>query len=93
MTDRSNRRVPLEDSGPPHDPLERFRKWFSEAKAIGLPEPNRTTLATATLDEEGNLAAINQAVSFSLQCRRCGVRITTAAVRHDNVRGGAGGKL
>jgi pyridoxamine 5'-phosphate oxidase len=30
------------------DPFEQFRKWFDEAMAAGVPEPNAMTLATAT---------------------------------------------
>jgi len=32
------------------DPIAQFRKWFGEAKAAGLKEPNAMTLATADLD-------------------------------------------
>jgi pyridoxamine 5'-phosphate oxidase len=37
-----------EDCDP--DPIAQFRKWFGEAKAAGLKEPNAMTLATADLD-------------------------------------------
>ena len=29
------------------DPVEQFRRWFSEVQAAGIPEPNAMTLATA----------------------------------------------
>jgi pyridoxamine 5'-phosphate oxidase len=32
------------------NPIEQFRKWFDEALAANLHEPNAVTLATATLD-------------------------------------------
>jgi pyridoxamine 5'-phosphate oxidase len=32
------------------DPVEQFRKWFEEALAADLHEPNAMTLATATID-------------------------------------------
>jgi pyridoxamine 5'-phosphate oxidase len=32
------------------DPLRQFEKWFEQAKAANLPEPNAMTLTTATLD-------------------------------------------
>ena len=32
------------------DPIEQFRKWFDEALAANLHEPNAMTLATATLE-------------------------------------------
>lgn len=32
------------------DPFIQFGKWFGEAGAAGLPEPNAMTVATATLD-------------------------------------------
>jgi len=31
-------------------PLDQFRRWFDEAVAIGLPEPNAMVLATASLE-------------------------------------------
>lgn len=37
-----------EDCDP--DPIAQFRKWFGDAKAAGLKEPNAMTLATADLD-------------------------------------------
>lgn len=30
------------------DPVEQFRRWFDDARAADLPEPNAMTLATAT---------------------------------------------
>ena len=39
------------DVGDVHpDPLEQFRKWFGEAQAASIREPNAMTLATATTD-------------------------------------------
>ena len=32
------------------DPLRQFEKWFEQALAANLPEPNAMTLATATPD-------------------------------------------
>src|SRR5215469_9627469 len=32
------------------DPIEQFRRWFEEAVAAGIREPNAMTLATATPD-------------------------------------------
>jgi pyridoxamine 5'-phosphate oxidase len=32
------------------DPIRQFRRWFDEAVAAGVPEPNAMTLATATPD-------------------------------------------
>lgn len=32
------------------DPIRQFRRWFEEAQAYDLPEPNAMTLATATPD-------------------------------------------
>ena len=37
------------------DPLEQFRRWFEEARDLGLPEPNAMTLAT--VDASGRPAA------------------------------------
>jgi pyridoxamine 5'-phosphate oxidase len=37
------------------DPLEQFRRWFDEARDLGLPEPNAMTLAT--VDASGQPAA------------------------------------
>jgi pyridoxamine 5'-phosphate oxidase len=39
------------DVGDVHpDPLEQFRKWFGEAQAAAIREPNAMTLATSTTD-------------------------------------------
>ena len=32
------------------DPLQQFNRWFDEAMAAGVPEPNAMTLATAMVD-------------------------------------------
>ncbi len=38
----------LKESDASHDPIEQFRRWFDEALAADLHEPNTMTLATAT---------------------------------------------
>jgi pyridoxamine 5'-phosphate oxidase len=43
-------RTGLDESDADPDPLEQFRKWFDEALAADLHEPNAMTLATATPD-------------------------------------------
>lgn len=43
-------RTGLRESDADLDPVEQFRKWFKEALAAGLHEPNAMTLATSTLD-------------------------------------------
>ena len=43
-------RAGLDESGADPDPIEQFRKWFDEALAADLHEPNAMTLATATPD-------------------------------------------
>lgn len=40
----------LHESDADPNPIEQFRKWFSEALAVDLHEPNAMTLATATRD-------------------------------------------
>jgi pyridoxamine 5'-phosphate oxidase len=40
----------LKESDLDSNPLKQFDKWFQQALAAGLPEPNAMTLATATLD-------------------------------------------
>lgn len=40
----------LPDEGLPAEPLPLFAAWFSEAAAVGLPEPNAMVLATASPD-------------------------------------------
>ena len=40
----------LEESDLDSNPFNQFDKWFQQALAAGLPEPNAMTLATATLD-------------------------------------------
>ena len=37
----------FDESGAAPDPLVQFNRWFDEAQAAGLPEPNAMTLATA----------------------------------------------
>lgn len=43
-------RAGLREADAAPDPVEQFRKWFDEALAAGLHEPNAMTLATATPD-------------------------------------------
>jgi pyridoxamine 5'-phosphate oxidase len=45
-------RTGLDESDADPDPLEQFRKWFDQALAVDLHEPNAMTLATATPDGE-----------------------------------------
>ena len=45
---REYTRAGLEESGAHPDPVDQFRKWFEEALAADLHEPNAMTLATAT---------------------------------------------
>lgn len=40
----------LHESDAHADPVEQFRRWFDEALAAGLHEPNAMTVATATSD-------------------------------------------
>jgi pyridoxamine 5'-phosphate oxidase len=48
-------RLGLAESEAGHDPLELFRRWFTEVEGAGQFEPNAMTLATATPD--GNPSA------------------------------------
>jgi pyridoxamine 5'-phosphate oxidase len=43
-------RAGLAESDANPDPIEQFRRWFDDALAAGLREPNAMTLATATPD-------------------------------------------
>ncbi len=43
-------RAGLDESDADPDPIEQFRKWFDEALAADLHEPNAMSLATATPD-------------------------------------------
>jgi pyridoxamine 5'-phosphate oxidase len=43
-------RAGLKESNAASDPIEQFRRWFDEALAADLHEPNAMTLATATPD-------------------------------------------
>ena len=43
-------RAGLDESDADADPIEQFRKWFDEALAADLHEPNAMTLASATPD-------------------------------------------
>ena len=45
---REYTRAGLREADVAPDPIEQFRKWFEEALAAGLHEPNAMTLATAT---------------------------------------------
>src|SRR5262249_27513212 len=41
-------RASLSESDVEADPIRQFHAWFDEVLAVGLPEPNAMTLATAT---------------------------------------------
>ena len=43
-------RAGLDEADAAPDPVEQFRRWFDEALAANLHEPNAMTLATATAD-------------------------------------------
>jgi pyridoxamine 5'-phosphate oxidase len=47
---REYARAGLKESGAEEVPVEQFRRWFDEALAANLHEPNAMTLATATPD-------------------------------------------
>jgi pyridoxamine 5'-phosphate oxidase len=47
---RDYARAGLSEADAADDPLAQFERWFGEALAAGLPEPNAMTLATATPD-------------------------------------------
>ena len=47
---RDYARAGLTEADAAADPLAQFARWFDEALAAGLPEPNAMTLATATPD-------------------------------------------
>jgi pyridoxamine 5'-phosphate oxidase len=47
---REYARAGLRESDVEEDPIEQFRRWFDEALAADLHEPNAMTLATATLE-------------------------------------------
>jgi pyridoxamine 5'-phosphate oxidase len=47
---RDYRRSALDEAHVSADPLEQFARWFAEAEAAGLPDPNAMTLATADRD-------------------------------------------
>jgi pyridoxamine 5'-phosphate oxidase len=47
---REYARAGLKESDAEADPVEQFRRWFDEALAANLHEPNAMTLATATPD-------------------------------------------
>jgi pyridoxamine 5'-phosphate oxidase len=47
---REYARAGLKESDAEEDPVEQFRRWFDEALAANLHEPNAMTLATATPD-------------------------------------------
>jgi pyridoxamine 5'-phosphate oxidase len=47
---REYARAGLKESDAEGDPVEQFRRWFDEALAANLYEPNAMTLATATPD-------------------------------------------
>lgn len=37
----------LDEADVLHDPIDQFARWFADAQAAGVPEPNAMTLATA----------------------------------------------
>jgi pyridoxamine 5'-phosphate oxidase len=43
----------LNDADIAQDPIEQFKKWFNDALAAELPEPNAMTLATAISSADG----------------------------------------
>jgi pyridoxamine 5'-phosphate oxidase len=45
---------PLHEDSLDPDPIAQFRKWFAEARASGIPEPNAMTLGTA--DKNGRIS-------------------------------------
>jgi pyridoxamine 5'-phosphate oxidase len=45
---------PLHEDSLDPDPIAQFRKWFDEARASGIPEPNAMTLGTA--DKNGRIS-------------------------------------
>jgi pyridoxamine 5'-phosphate oxidase len=47
---RSYERAELDEGSAAADPLDQFRRWFDEAVAAKLPEPNAMTLATVGAD-------------------------------------------
>lgn len=47
---REYARAAFDESNAAADPVEQFRRWFSEASRAELPEPNAMTLATADAD-------------------------------------------
>ncbi len=52
---REYSRAVLDESSAASDPVEQFRRWFSDASRAEIPEPNAMTLATA--DGEGRPSA------------------------------------
>jgi pyridoxamine 5'-phosphate oxidase len=40
----------LDEAEVSHDPMVQFSRWFADAQAADVPEPNAMTLATATAD-------------------------------------------
>ncbi|HEX8339376.1 MAG TPA: pyridoxamine 5'-phosphate oxidase [Tepidisphaeraceae bacterium] len=49
------RKAALDESAVHPDPIEQFARWFADARAAGVTEPNAMTLATA--DPEGRPSA------------------------------------
>ncbi len=47
---REYARAAFDESNAAAEPVEQFRRWFSEASRAELPEPNAMTLATADAD-------------------------------------------
>lgn len=55
---REYARETLDESQVDRDPIAQFRRWFAEAQAAGVLEPNAMTLATATRDGEPNARTV-----------------------------------
>jgi len=47
---KSYERGALDEADAADDPLRQFERWFAEARAAGVPEPNAMTLATVGAD-------------------------------------------
>jgi len=55
---REYERGSLERDDLADDPLEQFERWFEEARANGLPEPNAMSVATAAADGQPSLRTV-----------------------------------
>ena len=54
------KRETLDESAVAPDPFRQFEKWFQEAEAAKIPEPNAMTLVTATRDGRPSAAALDR---------------------------------